>query len=107
MTLAQTLKAEVKSNYRLAKTNLNSRVLHLTVKRRKRRTQTAWNKLLMPTVNVAAPFIGTAIGAGTKKSTGCSSNNTYLEINKRRQIVDIETYGGSWLTPKRYVNQLK
>ena len=29
-------------------------------------SQTAWNKLLKPAVNVAAPFIGMAVGAKTK-----------------------------------------
>ena len=30
-------------------------------------TQIAWNKFLKPAVNVAAPFIGMAVGAKTKK----------------------------------------
>ena len=29
-------------------------------------TQTAWNKILMPAVNVAAPFIGMAVSAKTE-----------------------------------------
>ena len=29
-------------------------------------SQTAWNKFLKPAVNVAAPFIGTAVSAKTK-----------------------------------------
>ena len=31
-------------------------------------TQAAWNKFLKPAVNVAAPFIGMAVSAKTKKS---------------------------------------
>ena len=40
-------------------------------------SQTAWNKLLNPAVNVAAPFIGMALGAKTKNSkvAAATTNN--------------------------------
>ena len=38
-------------------------------------TKKAWDKSLKPAVNVAAPFIGMAVSAKTKKSKGWTSND--------------------------------
>ena len=45
-------------------------------------TQTAWNKFLKPAVNVAAPFIGMAVSAKTKKpKLGQATTNTLKSIS--------------------------
>ena len=47
-----------------------------------RGTQTAWNKFLKPAVNVAAPFIGMAVSAKTKKpNVGQATTNILKSIS--------------------------
>ena len=42
-------------------------------------TQTAWNKFLKPAVNVAAPFIGMAVGAKTKNPKVAAATTNILK----------------------------
>ena len=45
-------------------------------------TQTAWNKFLKPAVNVAAPFIGMAVGAKTRNpKVGAATTNILKSIS--------------------------
>ena len=47
-----------------------------TMKKIFKGSQTAWNKFLKPAVNVAAPFIGMAVGAKSKNAkTGAATTN--------------------------------
>ena len=59
-------------------------------------TQTAWNKILKPAVNVAAPFIGMAVGAKTKNpKVGAATTNILKSISggKILSLTDIHGNG--------------
>ena len=50
-----------------------------TMKKIFKGSQTAWNKFLKPAVNVAAPFIGMAVGAKTKNPKVAAATTNILK----------------------------
>ena len=54
-----------------------------------RGTQTAWNKVLKPAVNVAAPFIGMAVGAKTKNPKVAAATTNILKSTSGGKILNL------------------
>ena len=72
---------KVKNKNFFAVDDLKRKVLDLNANSRKdfEGAQTAWHKLLKPTFNVAAPFLGLAVSAKTKNLEVGESTNEKLE----------------------------
>ena len=60
-------------------------------------TQTAWNKFLKPAVNVAAPFIGMAVSAKTKKPKLGQATTNNLKSISGGQILSLTDMHGRGL----------
>ena len=64
-------------------------------------TQTAWNKFLKPAVNVAAPFIGMAVGAKTKNPKVAAATTNLLKSISGGKILSLTNmYSGAGLRLK-------
>ena len=62
-----------------------------TMKKIFKGSQTAWNKFLKPAVNVAAPFIGMAVGAKTKcPKVAAATTNILKSISGGKTLSLIE-----------------
>ena len=63
-----------------------------------RGTKTAWNKLLKPAVNVAAPFIGMAVSAKTKNpKVGQATTNILKSISGGKILSLTDMHSGAGL----------
>ena len=60
-----------------------------TMKKIFKGSQTAWNKLLKPEVNVAAPFVGMAVGAKTKDPKVAQATTNILKSISRGKILSL------------------
>ena len=59
-----------------------------------RGTQTSWDKFLKPAVNVAAPFIGMALGAKTKNPKVAAATTNILKSISGGKILSLtDTHG--------------
>ena len=65
-----------------------------------RGTQTAWNKLLKPAVNVAAPFIGMAVSAKTKNPKVGAATTNILKSISGGEILSLTDIHGNGLRLK-------
>ena len=63
-------------------------------------TQTAWNKFLKPAVNVAAPFIGMAVGGKTKNPKVASATTNILKSISGGKILSLTDMHGNGLRLK-------
>ena len=63
-------------------------------------TQTAWNKILKPAVNVAAPFIGLAVGAKTKNPKVAAATTIILKSISGGKIFSLTDMHGHGLRLK-------
>ena len=63
-------------------------------------TQTAWNKFLKPAVNVAAPFIGMAVGAKTKNPNIAQATTKILKSISGGKILSLTDMHGNGLRLK-------
>ena len=63
-------------------------------------TQTAWNKFLKPAVNVAAPFIGMAVGAKTKNPKVAAATTNILKTISGGRILSLTDLNGRGLRLK-------
>ena len=60
-----------------------------TMKKIVKGSQTAWNKFSKPAVNVAAPFIGMAVGAETKKPKNAQATTNILKSISGGKILSL------------------
>ena len=59
-----------------------------------RGTQTAWNKLLKPALNMASPYIGTAVSAKTKNpKIGQATTNILKSISGGKMLSLTDMHG--------------
>ena len=65
-----------------------------------RGTQTAWTKFLKPAVNVAAPFIGLAVGAKTKNPKVAQATTNILKSISGGKIGSLTDLHGNGLRLK-------
>ena len=65
-----------------------------------RGSQTAWNKLLKPAVNVAAPFIGMAVSAKTEKPKIGQATTNVLKSISGGKILSLTDMHGNGLRLK-------
>ena len=64
-------------------------------------SQTAWNKILKPAVNVAAPFIGMAVSAKTKNpNVGQATTNILKSISGGEILSLTDMHSGAGLRLK-------
>ena len=63
-------------------------------------TQTAWNKFLKPAVNVAAPFIGMAVGAKTKNPKVAAATTNILKSISGGRVLSLTDMHGNGLRLK-------
>ena len=63
-------------------------------------TQTAWNKFLKTAINVAAPFIGMAVGAKTKNTKIGSATTNILKSISGGKILSLTDMHGNGLRLK-------
>ena len=63
-------------------------------------TQTSWNKYLKPAVNVAAPFIGMALGAKTKNPKIAAATTNILKSISGGKILSLTDMHGHGLRLK-------
>ena len=63
-------------------------------------TQTAWNKFLKPAVNVAAPFIGMAVGAKTRNPKVAAATTNILKSISGGKILSLTDMNGNGLRLK-------
>ena len=71
-----------------------------TIKKEFRGSQTAWNKLLKPAVNIAAPFIGLAVGAKTKNPRVAAATTNILKSISGGKILSLTDMHGRGLRLK-------
>ena len=60
-------------------------------------TQTAWNRFLKPAVNVAAPFIGMALGAKIKNPKVARAATSFLKSISGGKILNLTDLHGNGL----------
>ena len=60
-----------------------------------RGTQTAWNKFLKPAVNVAAPFIGMALGSKTRNGKVGQATTNILKSIRGGKILSLAHIHGN------------
>ena len=63
-------------------------------------SQTAWKKFMKPAVNVAAPFIGIAVGAKTKNSKVAQATTNILKSISGGKILSVTDMHGLGLRIK-------
>ena len=71
-----------------------------TMKKIFKSSQTAWNKFLKPVVNVAAPFIGMAVGAKTKNPKVAAAATNILKSISGGKILSLTDIHGNGLRLK-------
>ena len=71
-----------------------------TMKKKFKGSQTAWNKFLKPAVNVAAPFIGMAVGAKTKNPKVAAATTNILKSISGGKIFSLTDMHGRGLRLK-------
>ena len=71
-----------------------------TMKKIFKGSQTAWNKFLKPAVNIAAPFIGMAVGAKTKNPKVAAATTNILKSISGGKILSLTDMHGRGLRLK-------
>ena len=71
-----------------------------TMKKIFKGSQTAWNKFLQPAVNIAAPFIGMAVGAKTKNPKVAAATTNILKSISGGKILSLTDMHGRGLRLK-------
>ena len=71
-----------------------------TMKKIFKGSQTAWNRFLKPAVNVAAPFIGMAVGAKTKNPKIAQATTNILKSISGGKIFSLTDMHGNGLRLK-------
>ena len=69
--------------------------------------QTAWNKFLKPAVNVAAPFIGMALSAKTKKPKVGQPTTNILKSISGGNVLSLTDILRCWSKITSFVNHFK
>ena len=71
-----------------------------TMKKIFKGSQTAWNKFLKPAVNVAAPFIGMAVGAKIKNPKVAQATTNNLKSISGGRVLSLTIMHGNGLRSK-------
>ena len=71
-----------------------------TIKKLFKASQTAWNKFLKPAVNIAAPFIGMAVGAKSKSPKIGQATTNILKSISGGKILSLTDMNGRGLRLK-------
>ena len=71
-----------------------------TKKKVSQQSQTAWNSFLKPAVNIAAPFIGVAVGAKTKNPKFAQATTNILKSISGAKILSLTDLHGNGLRLK-------